>query len=336
MMTSQVEGDDIGIAVVGAGPWGRNHVRVWHELGNLRAVCDTSQDRLDDLRVDPHVQIATKLERVLERGDIRGVVVATPASTHSDIAIQALRAGKDVLVEKPMALTVEEAKRIGEVAREHHAVLGVGHVLEYHPAFVRLRELISEGALGEIRYLYSNRLNLGRVRIEENALWSFAPHDIALMVRLLGELPSEVTCRGGAYLNHDVADVTLMSMTFPGNVMSHVFVSWLHPFKVHRFVVVGSDQMADFDDTAGWPHKLRLFPHTVEFADGALPTAHRADAQPVPLVGSEPLCAECESFRTAVANRIQPITDADSGINVLRVLTAGQGSLAAGGTPTRP
>lgn len=335
-MTSKLQDDDIGMAVIGAGPWGRNHVRVWHELGNLRAVCDRSKDRLDELHVGPDIETGTELNSMLARPDIQGVVVATPASTHAEIAIQALRAGKDVLVEKPMALTVEDARRIERVVREHDAIFGVGHVLEYHPAFVKLRELISEGALGEIRYLYSNRLNLGRVRIEENALWSFAPHDIALILRLLQQLPAEVTCRGGAYLNHDVADVTLMSMGFAGNVMSHVFVSWLHPFKAHRFVVVGSEQMADFDDTAGWEQKLRLFPHSVEFSEGELPTAHRAEARLVPLISSEPLRAECEAFRRSVARRVQPITDAESGVKVMRVLTAAQGSLAAGGSPKTP
>jgi UDP-2-acetamido-3-amino-2,3-dideoxy-glucuronate N-acetyltransferase len=327
---------DVGIAVVGVGPWGRNHVRVWQELGNLRAVCDTSQNNLDRVQVGLEVLTSTQLGEVLERADIHAVVVATPASTHVDLAVRALRAGKDVLVEKPMALTVEDAEYVRVVAREHDAVISVGHVMEYHPAVLKLRALVSEGALGDIRYLYSNRLNLGRVRIEENALWSFAPHDVALILRLMGGLPFEVTCTGGAYLNHDVADVTLMSMRFPNNVMSHVFVSWLHPYKVHRFVVVGSEQMADFDDMAPWEQKLRLFPHNVEFGEDRLPTARLAKAEPVLLDRIEPLRAECQEFLDAVVRRIQPVTDAASGIQVLRVLTAGQNSLAAGGMPREP
>lgn len=325
---------EIGIAVVGAGEWGRNHVRVWRELGNLRVVCDTSAERLADL--DAPVDKTSELEQVLERDDVTAVVVATPASTHARIAVQALGAGKDVLVEKPMALSVEEAEEIAATARAHGAVLGVGHVLEFHPAVLKLHELLSAGELGEIRYLYSHRLNLGRVRIEENALWSFAPHDIALMLRLMGHLPSEVTARGGAYLNPEVADVTLMSMSFPNDVMAHIFVSWLHPYKVHRFVVVGSEQMADFDDTQPWPQKLRLFPHDVEIADGQVPTARRAEAVPVAINEREPLKAECESFRKAVATRTQPINDADTGIRVLRVLAAGQASLAGSGALERP
>lgn len=320
--------------MIGAGPWGMNHIRVWTKLGVLRAICDTSDVNRQDLQArGGGADFVTEFERVLERDDVNGVVIATPAATHGVLARAAITAGKDVLVEKPMALTVKEAVEIDQLAASNGVLLAVGHVLEYHPAVTKLRELLTEGVLGEIRYLYSNRLNLGRVRYEENALWSFAPHDVAMMNRLLDQLPVTVSCTGGAYLNPEVADVTLMSLTFPRGIMGHIFVSWLHPFKVHRFVLVGSERMADFDDTAPWDRKLRLFAHELNVNEGRYAIAHRADATAVPLNPIEPLELECKHFLDRIADRSTPMTGGQSGIDVLRVLEAGQRSLSQGGVP---
>ena len=173
----------------------------------------------------------------------------------------------------------------------------VGHVLEYHPAVLKLRELIDEGALGKLLYLYSNRLNFGRVRTEENALWSFAPHDIALLLRLMGEMPEEVAVRGATHLNDGVADASLMSLRFPKSVPAHVFVSWLHPFKEQRFVAVGDRQMAVFDDTAPWEEKLLLYPSEVDWVGGKVPIARKAEAIPVPLEPAEPLAGRVRGVR---------------------------------------
>jgi UDP-2-acetamido-3-amino-2,3-dideoxy-glucuronate N-acetyltransferase len=211
----------------------------------------------------------------------------------------------------------------------------VGHVLEYHPAFLRLREFVAGGVLGKIRYMYSNRLNFGRVRTEENALWSFAPHDLALFLRLAGTAPEDVSCRGGSYLSKDVADVTLMSVAFPGGVQAHAFVSWLHPYKEQRFVVVGDRQMAAFDDLADWPAKLTLYPHTVTWQQGRVPVADRAEAVPVDIGSEPPLRAECRAFLDAMATRRPPLTDGRSGLAVLELLEAGQASLQQGGIPVR-
>jgi UDP-2-acetamido-3-amino-2,3-dideoxy-glucuronate N-acetyltransferase len=327
----------INIAILGCGAWGKNHVRIWSELGFLRVACDLDRNRLDVLRTQyPSLETSADIEAVLEREDISAVVIATPAPTHATLALQALAAGKDVLVEKPMALTVAEGERLVETAEGLNRILMVGHVLEYHPAVKRLRQLISESALGRIRYIYSNRLNMGRIRTEENALWSFAPHDVAIMLRLMGNGPDQLACYGGAYVNHGVADVTMTNLRFPGNVFGHIFVSWLHPFKEHRFVVVGDKQMAVFDDTLAWPEKLALYPHRVDWVGGQLPVAHKAEAALQPLEEVEALRVECEEFAKCVVDREQPLTDGRSGLEVLRILAAAQDSLEHEGRTVKP
>lgn len=322
------------IAVLGCGAWGINHVRVWHELGHLGLICDPDPARLEAARAAaPGAEVRSDPHQVLAREDIEAVVIASPAVTHADLAVAAIDAGKDVLVEKPLAISVWDAEKVVDLAAARGRVLMVGHVLEYHPATVRLRELVETGSLGKVLYLYSNRLNFGRVRTEENALWSFAPHDIALFLRLLGELPTEVAARGGAYLSDGVADTTLMSLRFPRSVQAHVFVSWLHPFKEHRLVVVGDERMAVFDDTAPWDEKLLVYPHRVDWVGGRVPVARKAAADVVPLDPGEPLRLECEAFVEAVRSRARPLTDGGSGLAVLRILASGQRSLDLAGAP---
>jgi UDP-2-acetamido-3-amino-2,3-dideoxy-glucuronate N-acetyltransferase len=327
----------INIALLGCGAWGKNHVRIWSELGHLRVVCDTDETRFNDLRIQyPGVETSLDIEAVLSHEDISGVVIATPAPTHATLALRALEAGKDVLVEKPMALTVAEGERLVEIAQRLNRILMVGHVLEYHPAVKKLGLLIAEGALGRIRYVYSNRLSMGRIRTEENALWSFAPHDVAIMLRLMGSGPDQLACHGGAYVNHGVADVTMTNLRFPGNVFGHIFVSWLHPFKEHRFVVVGDKQMAVFDDTRAWPEKLALYPHRVDWVGGQMPVAHKAEAALEPLEEVEPLRVECVEFAKCIVSRERPLTDGRSGVDVLRILAAAQDSLEHEGRTVNP
>ena len=204
------------VAVLGAGGWGRNHVRTFHELGALALVCDPDAARTDEVRSSyPGVDTAPTPDAALQRDDIDGIVVATPAVTHADLAVAAVEAGKDVLVEKPLAIDVESAERVVAAAEAAGAVLLVGHVLEYHPAVRRLHELVGSGEVGDLRWAYSHRLNLGRVRTVENTLWSFAPHDVALLIGLAGTDPETVTCRGGAYLTPGIEDVA-----FHGDVVS--------------------------------------------------------------------------------------------------------------------
>ncbi|HSB09111.1 MAG TPA: Gfo/Idh/MocA family oxidoreductase [Blastocatellia bacterium] len=320
------------IAVVGAGYWGVNHVRNFYQLGALGMVCDTRAPSLDYIATNfPGVPIERDFRTVLAAPTIRGVVIATPAETHYHLTNAALEAGKDVLVEKPLALDVREGEQLVKLAAERKAVLMVGHLLEYHPAVLRLRELIDSGELGELRYIYSNRLNLGKVRREENILWSFAPHDIALILRLVGEWPGRVAATGGAYLQAQIADVTVTNIEFASGVRAHIFVSWLHPYKEQRLVVIGSKQMAVFDDVRR-DSKLMVYDQRVEFVNGE-PIARKNEGVPEKLDDAEPLRRQCSEFLKCIQTRGRPLTDGESGLRVLRVLDAAEKSLASGGAP---
>jgi UDP-2-acetamido-3-amino-2,3-dideoxy-glucuronate N-acetyltransferase len=324
--------ENVNVAVLGCGYWGKNLVRNFYALGALRLVCDPSDDgraRAEELA--PGVECSDRIENSIERSDIDAVVLATPAETHEWLALKALKAGKDVYVEKPMALTVAEGERMQAAALEEGRILMVGHILEYHPAVLKLRELIDEGALGKTQYIFSNRLNFGKIRSEENALWSFAPHDIAVILRLFGELPAEVTCVGGSYVNPTLADVTVSCLRFGSGRRAHVFVSWLNPFKEQKLVVVGDKKMAVFNDM-NKDDKLVMFDQSVDIGSTA-PVLRKGEVEAIPLKKVEPLREECEHFLTCVANHEKPLTDGASGLAVLRVLEACQSSLGQHGNP---
>ena len=322
------------VAVVGMGYWGKNLTRNFHELGVLHTICDTSPAVEKDWKAKyPDVRFTQDFGHVLADTAIRAVALATPAVTHYGMARLALEAGKDVFVEKPLAIKVEEGRALVDLAARLGRVLMVGHILRFHPAVIALSRLIGGGDLGQIQYLYSNRLNIGKIRTEENILWSFAPHDISVMLALLGEMPSAVACQGGGYLNQLVMDVTTSEFVFPSGVRAHIFVNWLHPFKEQRLVVIGSQKMAVFDDTA--KNKLVLYPHKVEWKN-RVPTAVKAEAEVVPLEEAEPLKEECRHFLACVESRQPPVTDGAEGLRVLSVLDACQRSLAAGGLAMTP
>ena len=236
------------VAVIGCGYWGRNLVRVFQEIGALAAVCDADANLAAQF-ADQYSVPALSLGDLLADDAIQAVAIAAPAAAHADLAGQALHAGKHVFVEKPIALRATDAEELIAVAAQGDRVLMVGHLLQYHPAFLALRELIGNGRLGRLQYIYSNRLNLGKIRREENVFWSFAPHDISMILALTGEMPSAVTAKGASYLHEVIADVTNTYMSFPSGVNAHIFVSWLHPCKDQKLVVVGSEGMAVFDDT---------------------------------------------------------------------------------------
>jgi UDP-2-acetamido-3-amino-2,3-dideoxy-glucuronate N-acetyltransferase len=325
---------DVKVAVVGVGYWGKNLVRNFHELGALAALCDgdASAESLCRDRYG-NVKFYRSFTDVLNDGSITAVALATPAVTHYEMAKAALEAGKDVFVEKPLAIDVRHGEALVKLAAARGRVLMVGHILQYHPAILRLRGLIRDGVLGKINYVYSNRLNIGKIRAEENILWSFAPHDISVMLSLLDEMPTRVSCRGGAYLNEGVSDVTLSNFIFPSGVQAHIFVSWLHPFKEQRLVVVGADKMAVFDDTA--EHKLVLYPHRVEWKN-RIPTAVKAQGEIVSLDDREPLKAECQHFIDCVVSRAMPVSSGEEGLRVLRVLDACQRALTNGEVSLEP
>ena len=316
------------IAVIGAGSWGKNLIRNFDALGCLHTICDVREDCLAAYK-DKYPE--SKRERdyacVLNDNAVDAVVIATPAATHYDLAKQALLAHKHVYVEKPLALEINEAQDLVKRARDKQRVLMVGHILRYHPAITKLKQVITNGELGNIKYVYSRRLNIGRIRTEENILWSFAPHDISVIMFLLNEKPDAVYATGGGYVKNDIADVTLTVLDFPSGVKSHIFVSWLHPFKEQMLVVVGGKKMAVFDDLTD--EKLFLYPHTIEWQN-RIPVACKADAEVVPIETSEPLKAECQHFIECIMNGQTPITDGQEGLDVLRVLHAAQNSLNNG------
>jgi UDP-2-acetamido-3-amino-2,3-dideoxy-glucuronate N-acetyltransferase len=322
------------IAVVGAGYWGANLVRVFHQLGALEAICDFSGERLTRLADQyPDVRMVASYDAVLEDPAIDAVVIATPAERHYDMARQALTAGKDVYVEKPLTLHCEEAEALTNLAQRQKRILMVGHLLEFHPAVVRLQELIDEGELGRLEYIYSNRLNLGKVRREENALWSFAPHDISVILLLVKQMPIQVTATGGTYLQPNVADVTVSTMLFDRGVRAHLFVSWLHPFKEQKLVVVGERRMAVFDDIRK-TEKLQLYDKKIDLVNGQF-VVEKPAAQTIDFSPEEPLSLECRHFLECIETRRTPKTDGHDGWRVLKVLEASQRSLSMNGEPVQ-
>ena len=321
------------IGLIGCGYWGRNLCRNFYDLGALASVVDaTEKGQATAQSIAPNAIISDNIDVILVDNQIQGVALATPAETHADLAIQVMRAGKDVFVEKPMALSIRDAEAMQTVANETGRILMVGHLLEYHPALLKLRELINSVELGKINYVYSNRLNFGKVRTEENALWSFAPHDVAVILRLLGQSPVEVSASGGAYLNKNISDVTISNLRFKDNSRAHIFVSWLHPYKEQRLVVIGDKKMAIFNDVNPFGQKLCLYPQSVEF-DGKIPLLKKEDAEFIEHVNTEPLRQECASFLDCIKSRQSPLTDAQSGIEALRVLHACQASIEQNGVP---
>ena len=315
------------VAVIGCGYWGKNLVRNFWSLGALTTVCDaTPVGRATAKELAPDARITHVVEEVLHApGD--GLVIATPAETHYQLAKKALEAGKDVFVEKPLALTYEQGAHLVWLAETNKRILMVGHVLEYHPAIVRLQALVHSGVLGKVHYIYSNRLSLGKVRREENILWSFAPHDVAVILRLIGSLPFQVVACGGSYVQPNIADVTVTNLLFDNGVRAHIHVSWLHPYKEQRLVVVGSRQMASFDDVA---KQLVLYDQRVEVKEGE-PIPIQGHGESVAFPSEEPLRLECQAFLEAMRTRQPPITDGYSGLRVLKVLQAAQRSLAMNG-----
>jgi UDP-2-acetamido-3-amino-2,3-dideoxy-glucuronate N-acetyltransferase len=334
MKNEPVHRPKMNVAVVGVGYWGRNLARNFHELRALGVLCDAHPSVEESCKREYQgVRFCREFSAVLSDPSIAAVALATPAVTHYEMAKAVLEAGKDVFVEKPLAIDVNEGEDLVELAAAKGRILMVGHILRYHPAILKLHELIQDGALGQISYLYSNRLNIGKIRTEENILWSFAPHDISVMLALLNEMPTRVSCQGGAFLNRDVCDVTLSHFDFPSGVQAHIFVSWLHPVKEQRLVVVGSEKMAVFDDTT--EHKLVLYPHKVEWKK-RIPTAVKARGENVALNILEPLRAECQHFLDCVESRNSPVSDGAEGLRVLRVLDACQRSLLDGAVALEP
>jgi UDP-2-acetamido-3-amino-2,3-dideoxy-glucuronate N-acetyltransferase len=326
------------IAVLGCGHWGKNLVRNFHALGNLEMVCDPAEaGRALANQIAPGVSVAEKFEDALSNNQVDAIAIAAPAAMHYTLAKAALHAGKDVYVEKPLCLNENEGEELIQLADKLGKVLMVGHLLQYHPCVRALHALLASGDLGKLHYITSNRLNLGKIRREENALWSFAPHDISVIISLTGgQLPDQVRCTGGAYLNQHVADTTLTALQFPGGVRAHVFVSWLNPFKEQKLTVVGSSGLAVFDDTKPWSEKLMVYRQYITWTNGQVATPNNAKGEAVVPVESEPLMNECQHFVECCRDRHIPHTDGREGLRVLSTLQAAQRSLDTDGKAVIP
>jgi UDP-2-acetamido-3-amino-2,3-dideoxy-glucuronate N-acetyltransferase len=319
------------IAVIGAGYWGKNLIRNFFELDVLASISDKSNLSLKEMKkLYPSCDFYTSLKDVIHNKNIKAIAIATPAETHFLLAREALLSGKHVFVEKPMTLIEKDATELIALAEKHHLTLMVGHLLQYHPVFVKLKQMVSGGELGRINYIYSHRLNLGKIRREENILWSFAPHDISMILALAEDEPEKVMATGGNYLHKQIADVTTTHLEFSSGLKAHIFVSWLHPFKDQKLVVVGDRKMAVFDDTLPWEEKLLLYPHSVKWEHNIpVPTKGTPERVFVPL--SEPLKLECEHFLDCIEKGNTPLTDGNEGLRVLKVLNAAQKSMNENG-----
>ena len=317
------------IAVIGAGYWGKNLVRNFYQLDVLKTVCDGNQITLDQMNEShPGIQTTSDFDTVLGDGDIKAVVIAVPAVLHCELAEKVLLADKDVFVEKPLSLTRADGEKLVRLAAEKQKTLFVGHILHYHAAVIRLKEMIKAGEIGRLQYIYSRRLSLGKFRREENILWSFAPHDISLILSLAGEEPSYVDSVGSNFLHARIADVTMTNIKFPSGIGAHIFVSWLNPYKEQKLVIVGSNGMLVFDDTEPIETKLVLYPHTINWQNG-FPVPHKADSKSIDIspLWKEPLRTECEAFLEAIQTGTTPLTSGEEGLKVLKLLELSQKSI---------
>ena len=320
----------VRIAVVGIGYWGKNLVRNFIQLGSLTVICDLDEKVLTSTNKKyPGLKTTNSFLDILSDNSVDAVVISTPAEMHYQMARDSLLADKHVFVEKPLALNVDQGKELLELSNDRKRILMVGHLLHYHPAVIKLKKLVKEGELGKIEYIYSNRLNLGRIRREENILWSFAPHDISVILGLTGEMPENACSLGGNYLHERIADVTLSHLSFPSGIKAHIFVSWLHPYKEQKLVIVGDRKMALFNDLNS-NDKLIVYPHVIEWKDH-LPTPNKKEGQIVPVDQVEPLKEECRHFIECITKNRQPWTDGIEGLKVLTVLQACQESLENNG-----
>jgi predicted dehydrogenase len=329
----------INIAVVGAGAWGKNHIRVFSEIPNVRLkyICDSDPKKLSSLQKSyPQSKMVENLKPILEDPEIRGVVIASSAVSHHSLSREVLLADKDVLVEKPMALNSKDAEEMLEIAEKRRRILMVGHLLIYHPVIDRLRAMIVSGELGKVHYIYTQRVNLGVIRQDENALLSFAPHDLSVILYLLEEKPVVVSAHGESYIQEGIEDVVFLSLRFSDGKMANIHLSWLDPHKLRRVTIVGSKKMVVFDDMET-SEKLKIYDKGVgspsydtyaeylslRFGDITIPNIKMV----------EPLRTEAEHFIHCIESRAKPKTDGLDGLEVVRILIAAQESLKKKGVP---
>jgi UDP-2-acetamido-3-amino-2,3-dideoxy-glucuronate N-acetyltransferase len=329
-MAGRRPGRERHVAVVGAGRWGRELARAFDRLGVLHLVCDCDAARLNALATDGGAQRCTSYEECLKNSQVDAVAIAAPAALHFDMARSALAAGKDVLVEMPPALSIREGQELVDLAAAANRVLMAGNVLRYHPAVCKLKELIEAGELGRVEYICSNRLTAGPLRPEESVLWSFAPHEISVILDLLGEMPIAASCQGGDYARRGVTDVTISQLVFAGGIRAQVFVSRMQPFREHWLVVVGSEKMAVFDESA----RQALMTYPRRDCPVAVPPPDEAAGEPVAVDVTEPMTAECLAFLESLDARRPAANGGPEELRVLKVLDACSRSLSSDGVKT--
>lgn len=307
------------IAVIGCGAWGRNIVRNFLALGELAAVVEKDQFIAESL-MNEYGIVSLPLEAVLANDEIKGIVCALPARNHYEIAKKILNAGKHLFLEKPLTLSYAHAQELASLADEKKLVLMVGHLPRYHPAFQRLVGLVQLGEVGDIRYIYSHRLGLGRIRGDENCLWDLAPHDLSMIMALTNQEPESTTTSGSSTLEKGLVDTALVHMKFANGIKAHIFNSWMHPFKEHRFVVVGTAGMLVFDDSQSWENKLMVYHHAIQKLSDVDYLTQVQPGTPIPIEYAEPLKLECEHFLDCITNNQEPLTGAVEALRVMKVL----------------
>lgn len=322
------------IAVCGCGHWGKNLARNFSELGVLAGVNDVDAAAASRVAGQYSVPVLS-WDELIASSDIDGVAIVTPALLHARLGLEALRAGKHVFIEKPLALSHEDGVRLAQAARDAGRQLMAGHLLQYHPAFLVLKDMIASGEIGPLRYVHSSRLSLGKFWPEEGALWSLAPHDVSMLLALAGEDPSAVTCAPVSMLPGGEVDAAHLDLDFPSGLRGHISVSWLHPVKEQKLVAIGDGGMIVFDDRKDWAGKLTLYRHSVTWRDG-VPEPVEGEAVPVPVEPGEPLRLECAHFVECVESGRAPRTGSGEALRVLAVLAAGSAAEGRNGAAVKP
>ncbi len=313
--------DKLKLGIIGAGRWGLNHVKTANQLlsDSQIVVCDFNKSAEEKIKsISTGISFTSTLDTLLDDKSLNGVIISTPAETHFEIAKKCLENGKNVLVEKPITLKVNEAEELYELSIKKKLILMVGHVLLYHPAVLKMKKEIDKGLIGKLQYIYSNRLNLGAIRSEENILWSFAPHDISIIQYLVDDNPLDVNAQGGDYVQNGIEDTTLTFLTYPGNIKAHIFVSWLHPFKEQRMVVIGDKGMFVFEDSAK-TEKLKFYRKGFQTINGTI-EKFESEYEVVEFENKMPLAEEHIHFYEAVISGKAPISDGKHALEVLKIL----------------
>lgn len=323
--------EGIRLAVLGCGKWGINHIKTAYKIlgSNLIAVCDINKTKEEEVyNINSAIKFCSSYEKLVKDTDINTVIIATPAETHYELAKYCMTHGKNVLVEKPISLLSDETKDLIEIAEKNNLSLMVGHVLLYHPAILKIKENIETGLIGSVQYIYSNRLNLGTIRKEENILWSFAPHDISIIQFLLEKDPIEVYAKGISIIQNNIEDSTLTYLVYPNNIHAHIFVSWLHPFKEHRLVVIGDKGMIVFDDTLK-KEKLKFYRKGFNMVDGEI-EKFDSDFEILAFDEKQPLEEEQKHFFECILEKKKTRTNGEHALAVLLILEQAQKSIING------